>query len=361
MARIALDASFIFDTYPTGIAIYSRRLIESLAELASPHRFLVSYRLSRLPRRGEFLLPADPRFSVQVFQPPITFWQPWRTRIFHSLAQRPPAFRYKREVVTIHDVFPITGPDYSTPGFQRKFSRLLRECLDRADRVLVLSEYTAAQVMKHCGVERGRIRVVPGGVDPPAERLTPEACRRERERHVGQGNEMLLTVGVLDNRKNVLNALRALELLPERYRLVLAGGNGYGSERVHDYIRKRRLENRVKCLGYVPRCTLLALYQSASALLFPSLEEGFGFPMLEAMAHGLPVVTSRTSALPEVGGDAGMYADPLDPADIAAKVTAAVEDAPLRESLIRRGLARAAQFPWRRTAEGALLAYDELG
>ena len=121
MARIALDASFIFDTYPTGIAIYSRRLIESLAGLASPHRFLVAYRFSRLRRRKEFLRPADPRFSVQLFQRPVTFWQPRRTDIFHALAQRPPAFRYKREVVTIHDVFPITGTQYSTPGFQRKF------------------------------------------------------------------------------------------------------------------------------------------------------------------------------------------------------------------------------------------------
>jgi len=360
MARIALDASFIFDTNPTGIAIYSRRLIESLAELASPHQFLIAYRLSRLRRRREFLRPADARFSIQLFQRPVTFWQPWRTDIFHSLAQRPPAFRYKREVVTIHDVFPITGPDYSTPEFQRKFSRLLRESLERAHRILVLSEYTARQVIEHCGVERDRIRVVPGGVDPPAQRLAPEACLRERERLVGQGSEMLLTVGVLDHRKNVLNSLRALELLPERYRLVLAGGNGYGSERVHDFIRRQGLERRVKWLGYVPRCVLVALYQSASVLLFPSLEEGFGFPMLEAMAHGLPVVTSRTSALPEVGGDAALYADPLDPRDIAAKVTAAVEDAPLRESLIGRGLARSSQFTWRRTAEGVLRVYDEL-
>jgi len=360
MARIALDASYIFDTYPTGIAIYSRRLIESLAELAGPHEFLAAYRLSRLRRRREFLRPAGGRFSVQLFQRPITFWQPWRTDIFHSLAQRPPAFRYRREVVTIHDVFPITGPDYSTPGFQRKFSRLLREALDRAHRVLVLSEYSARRVMEHCGVERERIRVIPGGVDAPAERLSSESRLNERERLVGQGNEMLLTVGVIDNRKNVLSSLRALELLPERYRLVLAGGNGYGSERVHGFIRQRRLEGRVKWLGYVPRCVLVSLYQAASALLYPSLEEGFGFPMLEAMSHGLPVVTSRTSALPEVGGDAALYADPLDPADIAAKVTTAVEDVPLRESLMACGLVHYRQFTWRRTAESVLSVYDEL-
>ncbi|HSW50128.1 MAG TPA: glycosyltransferase family 1 protein [Bryobacteraceae bacterium] len=360
MATIALDASYIFDKYPTGIAIYSRRLIESLAELESAHRFHICYRLSRIGRRREFLCPADPRFSVHLFQRPLTFWQPWRVAVFHSLAQRPPAFRFRHEAVTIHDVFPITGPDYSTPGFQRKFSRLLHLALERAERVLVLSEYTAGQVMKHCGVERERIRVVPGGVDPPSLRLSPEQRLRERERRVGKGNELLLTVGVIDNRKNVVGSLRALQLLPERYRLVVAGGDGYGAEKVHEFVESEKLEGRVLRLGYVTKAELAALFQSASALLFPSLEEGFGFPMLEAMANGLPVVTSRTSALPEVGGEAALYADPHDPADIAAKTQSAVEDDGLRRGLIEKGLARAAHFAWRRTAAGILRVYDEL-
>ena len=360
MATIALDASFIFDTNPTGIATYSRRLMESLAQLDTAHRFLLCYRLSRIGKWSQFLRPADPRFSVRLFQRPLTFWLPWQAEIFHSLAQRPPAFRFKHEVVTVHDVFPITGPDYSTPDFQRKFSRLLRESLARAHRVLVLSEYTAGQVVKHCGIDRERIRVVPGGVDPPVDRMPPEACLLERERLVGAGNEMLLTVGVVDNRKNLLNSLRALQLLPERYRLVLAGGNGYGSQAVHDFIRDERLESRVQWLGYVPRSVLVTLYQAASALLFTSREEGFGFPMLEAMAFGLPVVTSKTSALPEVGGNAALYADPYDPRDIAACAARAVEDAELRQDQIRRGLLRASQFTWKRTAELTLKVYEEL-
>jgi glycosyltransferase involved in cell wall biosynthesis len=177
---------------------------------------------------------------------------------------------------------------------------------------------------------------------------------------VGAGNEMLLTVGVVDNRKNLLNSLRALQLLPERYRLVLAGGNGYGSQAVHGFIRNQRLESRVQWLGYVPRSVLGTLYQAASALLFTSREEGFGFPMLEAMSYGLPVVTSRISALPEVGGDAALYADPYDPRDIAAGAARAVEDAELRQDLIRRGFARASQFTWKRTAELTLKVYEEL-
>src|SRR5712691_5341419 len=156
---------------------------------------------------------------------------------------------------------------------------------------------------------------------------------------------MLLMVGVIDNRKNVVNALRALQLLPPRYRLVLAGGNGYGSEAVHDFIASQALEN---------------LYHTASALLFPSLEEGFGFPVLEAMVRGLPVVTSNTSSLLEVGGDAALYADPRDPHSIAQEVTRAVEDLNLRQEMIRKGQLRSREFTWERTARETLRVYEEL-
>lgn len=366
MATIALDATYIFDPNATGTATYSRKLIESLAKLNTPHRFLVCCRMSRFGRRREFLLPANatrlgrPKFSIRFFQEPLTFWLPWQAELFHSLAQRPPAFRFKREVITIFDIFPITGRDYSTPKFQRKFSALLREAAARAARIVTLSKYTAEQLVRHCEVGWERIRVIPAGVDMPEKVIPEEASVRERQSLVGKGNEMLLTVGVLDTRKNVVNALRALKFLPERYRLVLAGANGHGSQAIHSLICSERLESRVSRLGYVSADRLELLYHAASALLFPSLEEGFGLPVLEAMACGLPVVTSQTSSLPEVGGQAALYVDPLDPRDIAAKVISAVEDPCLRRELIQRGLVRAQQFPWRRMAEQTLETYNEV-
>jgi glycosyltransferase involved in cell wall biosynthesis len=371
MGTIAIDATYTVDPEPSGIAVYSRRLIESLAGLQTSHRFLICYRLSRFGRRAAFLQPQQrtascphgnptPTFSVRAIQEHLTFWLPWQAEVFHSLAQRPPAFHFHKEVVTVLDVFPITGRDYSTPDFQKKFSALLRQAVRRAARIITLSKYTADQLARHCGVARERIRVIPAGVDLPERVLDLEERQREREQLVGAGNEMVLAVGAIQTRKNTLNAVRAVAGLPANYRLVLAGGNGYGSEAVYDFIRSAGLESRVKLLGYVTDDRLRLLYQAASLFLFPSLEEGFGLPVLEAMAHGVPVVASATSSLPEVGGDAALYVDPRNPEDMAEKIRRSVEDVDLRTGLTERGLARARQFTWQRMAEETLKVYDEV-
>jgi glycosyltransferase involved in cell wall biosynthesis len=366
MATIALDATYTVDPMPSGIATYSRHLIEALAELESEHHFLLCYRLSRFAARKKFLRSTAtrgrrrPTFSVGYYQQGLTFWLPWRAELFHSLAQRPPAFRFKHEVVTIHDIFPLTGRDYSTPGFQRKFGRLLIQAATRADRIITPSRYTRSQLVERAGVDPTRIEVIPEGVVMPAARLTPKEAAAEHERLVGKGGVMLFSVGVLQTRKNVLNALRALEILPKEYRMVLAGGDGYGCEAIHDFIRQRVLSSRVKLLGHVDVTRLSAFYQSADVFLFPSLEEGFGLPILEAMSHGLPVVAARTSSLPEVAGEAALYVDPLDPQDIAAKVREAAEDYSQRQEMTAASLNRARQFTWERAARATLQVYEEV-
>jgi glycosyltransferase involved in cell wall biosynthesis len=371
MGTIAIDATYTVDPEPSGIAIYSRRLIESLAEREAPHRFLICYRLSRWGRRRAFLRPQtrtptrwhsapSSTFSVRLMQEHLTFWLPWQAEVFHSLAQRPPAFHFRKEIVTVLDVFPITGRDYSTPDFQKRFSAMLREAITRAARIITLSQYTADQLARHCGVEREQIRVIPAGVDLPEKVLDLNERQREREQLVGAGNEMVFAAGAIQTRKNTLNAVRAMASLPANYRLVLAGGNGYGSEAVYNFIRSSGLESRVKVLGYVTDDRLRLLYQAASLFLFPSLEEGFGLPVLEAMAYGVPVVASSTSSLPEVGGDAALYVDPRNPEEIAEKIQRGVEDADLRAGLTQRGLARARQFTWQRMAEETLKVYDEV-
>ena len=173
MATIALDATYSADPQLTGIGVYSRRLIETLLTLETSHRFLICYRLSRLGRRQYFLQPgsvpgARARFSVRVYQEPLTFWLPWQAQLFHSLAQRPPAFHFRQEIVTVFDIFPITGENYSTADFRKKFSDLLLQATGRAARVITSSHATESLLISHAHVPPEKIRVIPLGVDPPA-------------------------------------------------------------------------------------------------------------------------------------------------------------------------------------------------
>ncbi len=365
MATIALDATYSAEPNLTGIGVYSRRLIETLPTLETSHRFLYCYRLSRLGNRQYFLQPGsipDARapYSTCVYQEPFTFWLPWRAQLFHSLAQRPPAFHFRREIVTVFDIFPITGENYSTPEFRKKFSDLLLEATGRATRVITSSHATERLLISHAHVPPEKIRVIPLGVDPPTLKLSPQERQRQRARILGGEGKLILSVGVIQTRKNTLNMVKALKTLPANYRLVLCGGNGYGGEAVHEYIRAESLGERVKILGFIDDAQLARLYQAASVFLFPSFEEGFGIPVLEAMAHGVPVVTSNCSSMPEVGSDAALYVDPHNPAEIAEKVGRAAEDSALRESMIQQGLNRASEFTWRRSAEGTLAVYDEV-
>ena len=365
MATIAIDATYIVDPKPSGISTYSRRLIEALVALESPHNFLICYRLSRFRERRRFLrLPPDSpghaRFSTSLFQERLTPWLPWRAKLFHSLAQRPPAFRFSREVVTISDVFPITGVDYATADFQGKFATLLLEAARRADAIISPSHYTASELMRVADIAPEKIRVIPNGVDLPGQTMSEAARLAERERRVGKGNRLVLLVGAIQIRKNTLGAVRALERMPSHYRLVIAGSDGHGAVETHNYIRRAALRERVTVLGYVSKDDLVRLYQAADVVLFPSFEEGFGFPVLEAMAFGVPVVAAGTSSLPEVGGDAALYANPYNEQEMRDQVLQVAEDEILRERMIQRGLERVKRFTWRRTAEETLRVYDEV-
>ncbi len=365
MATIALDATYTIDSNPTGVGMFSLRLIEALLALRTGHRFLLCYRLSRFKHRRRILRPAmlsEPPgspFESRWMQESLTFWLPRSVDLFHSLTPRTPPFRFRRELVTVHDVFVITGRDYSTPDFQRRFSALLLEAAERATLVIAPSTYTSSELLKHSNIQKEKIRIIPFGVQIPTALISAEERKFERERLVGQGNVMVLSIGVIQTRKNPINMLRALQDLPERYHLVLAGGDGYGAEAAHAFIRRERLGSRVSVLGYVSPDVIATLYQAADVFLFCSFEEGFGLPVLDAMSYSLPVVAARTSSLPEVGGDAALYVDPLNPREIAQTVREAVEDANLRQRLIARGLQRAREFSWHRTAESVLHVYEE--
>lgn len=339
---IALDATYSLGEEPSGIGVYCSRIVRQLPAACPDARFLLCYRAHRFlhalrnpapPNCGRRLLADHP------------FWL--APDLYHGLNQRLPARRFRRAVATFHDLFVLTA-DYSTPEFRRRFALQARRAAERADLIIAVSTFTAAQVCDLLGVDKGRLRVVPHGVDLPDG--LPAAPRRQ----------LVLHVGAIQKRKNLVRLVRAFAAMPKGWRLVLAGSSGYGAAEILDEIARSPRRADIELAGYVSRQRLSELYSQAAILAFPSLDEGFGMPVLEAMAHGLPVITSNRSALPEVAGDAAILVDPFREEEIAGALEKLASNPGLRLELARRGLERAARFPWRRAVDQTRAVYREL-
>jgi glycosyltransferase involved in cell wall biosynthesis len=250
-------------------------------------------------------------------------------------------------VTTFHDLFVMTG-EYSSPEFRERFTQQAREAAERSDAIIAVSQFTAGQVELLLGVERARIYVVPHGVEPPV------SLKRRAEK-------MVLFVGAIQRRKNVARLVRAFERMPRGWILVLAGAaDGFGAAEELRAVSASPRKDDIRVEGYVMREELEDLYARASIFAFPSLDEGFGMPVLEAMARGVAVVTSNCSAMPEVAGDAALLVDPRDEEDIAdALARLAVEDG-FRYELVDRGRARVAEFGWERAVRETWAVYERV-
>lgn len=354
----ALDASYSLGRDPSGVAVYCSRIIEALAEAAPGDRFLLCYRANRFFRALRSPLPA-PNCSRRLMEDFFPLLPPRNAALFHGLNQRLPRAIRKgtslpRAVTTFHDLLVMSG-DYSTPEFRRRFTELARDAARRSDHIIAISHFTAGQIVEHLGYPSDRISVVHHGVDPIPQ-IAPQAGEAFR-RELGLEAPFVLHVGAIQKRKNVARLLEAFEGLPERYLLALAGATGYGAGEIIGRIEESPARQRIRLLGYRTRDELNHLYRTAAVLAFPSLEEGFGLPVLEAMSAGLPVVTANGSALKEVAGDAALLVDPLDADGLRDALQAALEDPAVKERLVAAGVRRAAEFTWQRAAQQTLAVY----
>jgi glycosyltransferase involved in cell wall biosynthesis len=323
--------------------VYSREILNGLAEAHPEAEFLFCYRPHRLLRSFAQRLPRNCR--RRLLHEPLA---PRSADLFHGLNQRLPRLRLPKTVTTFHDLF-VIGGDYSSPEFRRRFQEQARDAAKRSDLVLAVSEFTARQVEELLGVERARLRVIPHGVHLPAGRESS-----------GPRERIVLHVGAVQKRKNISRLVAAFAGLPPDWRLVLAGSFGYGAEEILRDIERSPRRQSIEVLGYVSDGGLARLYERASIFAFPSLDEGFGMPVLEAMARGVPVLTSNRSALPEVAGDAAVLVDPTDLDAITGGLIELAQNQDLRKQLAERGKTRAATFPWKTAVSKTWAAYRAL-
>ncbi len=340
--RIALDATYSVDPYPSGIAIYSGELISGLPKRYQEHEFVFCYRLKQWTRA---IKPKASNVRMRPLLPPLPTF---RANIFHALNQRVDHRPAKIVISTFHDLFVLTG-EYSSPDFRTRFATQARQAAANSDFIIAVSEFTATQIVELLNFNRSRIRVVPHGVHSPSGAAS---TGRTREK-------IVLFVGALQTRKNVRRLVQAFRCLPQDWRLVLAGApSGYGADRILDEISADST-GRIEVTGYVSKDKLLELYSRASIFAFPSLDEGFGIPLLEAMAHGVPVITSNRSALSEVADNAALLIDPEETEQLCEALKTLAVDESLRTTLASLGRHRAQAFSWEKTLTKTFEVYKE--
>lgn len=274
----------------------------------------------------------------------------------------------KGKVVTIvHDMAYKAYPNTVNKKTRSWLEINMKASCRRADVIITVSEFSKQEIIKYMNINPEKIKVMPNGVDLDLyhpgynDKIVTEVKSRYRI-----GGDYLLYLGTLEPRKNIERIIEAYSLLIQETDkekiplLVIAGGKGWLYDSIFETVKKLRIEDRIIFTGYVDEKEVPVLMKGARAFLFPSLYEGFGMPPLEAMACGTPVISSNTTSLPEVVGEAGLLVDPLDTASIKEGMKKIIEDKGLAEELGRQGRKRALNYTWRNSADILKQIYREL-
>lgn len=291
-----------------------------------------------------------------------------RIDLFHGLDQAgiPLFFKRGNSVVTLHDVIPLALPW----AFPRRRRLVLTAALSRvrrqADVIIVPSEAARDDVVEYLKVGQERVVVIPWGCESGFQPLGDPGHLEGMRRQYGLPDRYILFLGTLEPRKNVTTLLQAFSLLrheklDQGLKLVIAGGRGWGDESLLTRVEALGLRDHVIFTGFVEEEHLPDLYREALLFVYPSLYEGFGLPILEAMACGTPVITANTSSMPEVAGGAAILVEPTKPEALASAMASVLADPALREELRRKGIARAKGCSWDAVAQKTLEIYAALG
>ena len=352
----------------SGVGYYTARLMDSLANGAGEGvvRRLVVFSNRPVPveQTEKVQVYERRRFAVrsvwmQLVLPGIL--RDVRPDVVHFTNYLAPLAGRVPYLVSFHDMSLSLLPQCHTLKKRLLTSSLIPSVARKARMILTPSESTRRDVVRLLRVDPGRVRVIPYAASPSFRPVA--AGPEELERLYGIRPPYFLYVGTLEPRKNLARALRAFAsvagTLPD-CRFVIAGQRGWRYAEVLQAAEDPVLRGRVEFLGYLPEERLPLLYAHAHALVYPSLYEGFGLPVVEAMACGTPVLTSRSSSLAEIGEGAALLADPMDEKALADALHALATDAELRATLRARGLERARTFSWERTGRETVAAYREV-
>jgi len=282
--------------------------------------------------------------------------------LFHATDHLLPRLYRVKSVFTLHDLTFLVCPETSQTLNRWLRTLMIPRFLRAADAVIAASECTKRDAVRLCGLDERKIEVIYLGASPRFCPAAPDVMSVARQKY-GLPGSFILSVGTIEPRKNLtslLEAYRTLRVEGFEGKLVIVGKKGWLYEGFFRRLRELGLEDEVILTGFVPDEDLPALYSAADLFVYPSLYEGFGLPLLEAMACGVPVVCSSTSSLPEIAGRAAVMVDPLEISQLARALERVLGDSNLRASMHQEGLKQAAHFSWERTAKETLAVYRQV-
>jgi glycosyltransferase involved in cell wall biosynthesis len=352
---IALDSQSTIGS-KTGIGVYTSNLFNALRCVAPEHNYIelnqgtdVRMRLDRRLRWQQIEVPRRARAVV--------------ADVLHVPGFDAPVWKPCPVVLTVHDLIGFLFPRQFPPVSRFYWSRWLPFTLRFATHIMADSECTRQDIMRLLGVPEARITVVPMGVGPHYQPLTDHDRVQAVRQKYHLPARFILFVSTLEPRKGIDTLVEAFARVQSRHsdvELVITGKVGWYTDQFFAQVERLGLKGKIVFTGYVADDDLVALYNAAELLAFPSRYEGFGMPVLEAMACGTPVVCSSSSSLPEVAGDAALLVPPDDSDALAQALGQALEDGVLRQQMRNRGLTQAARFSWEQTARQTLAIYEKV-
>lgn len=375
--RIGIDASSLLKEW-SGVGTYSYNLLKNLFKIDGENEYrLFFYSLKGSLKRcpsfdnsnvkayhyripGKLLLKAWQWFN----SPPVeTFLG--KIDIFHSINFHIMPQHKGKKIVTFHDLYFFIEPQNTERFGGRYFLITLPKRIKEVDMVIAVSQSTKQDIMKFLGIPEERIRVIYEAVDESFREIKDrDAIEKIKTKYKIEG-DYLFFVGTLEPRKNLIRLVEAFAMLKRGghfpFKLVLAGKTGWAIDGLFRKIEDLGIKGEIIFSGYVVPEDLPYLYNGAEIFVFPSLYEGFGLPVLEAMGCGIPVLTSKKSSLPEITRGAAILIDPMNVEEIAKGMRMLIENESLRNEMVVRGLQRVKDFSWRRTAEETLRLYREVG
>jgi glycosyltransferase involved in cell wall biosynthesis len=379
--RIAIDYSAAVNQR-AGVGRLVRNQVLALAEVDSVNDYQLIYaRPNRnslppqFPRAGNFSrhqIGLRERWLTILWHrakvPLAADWLSGPVDVYHSPDFVLPPLRHARGILTVHDLAFLMRPECADANLRAYLEEVVPRSVRRADYIIADSENTRNDLVVLLGVPPDSVSVVPGGVEERFRPVVDETLLRSARSRLGVGDSpFILAIGVLEPRKNLTRLMDAFELLRQRgigppdLKLVMAGGKGWLYDGILEHHAASPLKHEMLLPGFVPDDLLPAVYSAAHVFAFPSLYEGFGLPILEAMACGTPVVSSRASCLPEVAEGASVLVDPDDVEDLAGALERTVCDPDLRGQLVDKGRQRAAEYTWARAARSLLEVYRNVG